>query len=61
MVLENSDVGLASALGSRFSFIQSGMMTALISSCMVMSRVFASACIIRKFASPKEKMNFAMN
>ncbi len=60
-MLENSDVGLTSALCSRFGFIQSGIMTALMSSCMVMSRDFASAFSSRKFASPKEKMNFAMS
>jgi len=60
-VLESSEVGLTSALCSGFSLIQSGMMTALISSCMVMSRTFASFRSSRKFASPKEKMNFAMS
>jgi len=60
-VLESSEVGLTSALCSGFSLIQSGMMTALISSCMVMSRAFASFRSSRKFASPKEKMNFAMS
>ena len=40
--------------------IQSGMITALISSCMVMSLVVASVFSMRKFSSPSEKMNLAM-
>ncbi len=44
-----------------FVFIQSGMMTARRSSWMLMSRALASLFNIWKFASPREKMNFAMD
>jgi len=42
-----------------FTFTQSGIITALISSCMDMPRSSASVCKSSKLSSRKDSMNFA--